>query len=81
MWANSTEEEAIMREAGKIVDEQVSKRMSQVKGEPDKVEILSKVCIDVMVARLKGDKDLDTIQSEVFRRLETLQKLSDVSGQ
>lgn len=73
-WANSTQEEEIMREAGKIIDAQITKRMSQIKGEGKEVEILSMVCLDVMVARLKGDKDLDTIQSEMFRRLGILKK-------
>lgn len=73
LWAYSTDEEAIMREAGKLINEQIRYRMANKKGDLNLEEILSMICIDAMVSRLKGDQDLDTIQSEVFKNLDTLQ--------
>jgi cell division protein ZapA len=80
LWATSEAEESFMREAAKIVDAQVLNRMKQEKGEVDMQKILSMVCLDAMVARLKGDNDLDIIQSEVFQKLDYLQQHFGVSN-
>jgi cell division protein ZapA (FtsZ GTPase activity inhibitor) len=78
VWADSDEDESFMREAAKKVDAQVELRM---KGEADIQKVLAMVCLDSMVARLKGDNDLEVIQSTVFRHLDYLQKHFNPSGQ
>lgn len=78
VWADSDEDESFMREAAKKVDAQVELRM---KGEADLQKVLAMVCLDSMVARLKGDNDLEVIQSTVFKHLDYLQKHFNPSGQ
>lgn len=78
VWADSDEDESFMREAAKKVDAQVELRM---KGEADIQKVLAMVCLDSMVARLKGDNDLEVIQSTVFKHLDYLQKHFNPSGQ
>ena len=80
VWANSDEDESFMREAAKKVDAQVELRMKE-KGEGDIQKVLAMVCLDSMVARLKGDNDLEVIQSTVFKHLDYLQKHFNPSGQ
>jgi cell division protein ZapA len=78
VWADSDEDESFMREAAKKVDAQVELRM---KGEADIQKVLAMVCLDSMVARLKGDNDLEVIQSTVFKHLDYLQRHFNPSGQ
>ncbi|AXE19707.1 hypothetical protein DR864_19170 [Runella rosea] len=78
VWADSDEDESFMREAAKKVDAQVELRM---KGEADLQKVLAMVCLDSMVARLKGDNDLEVIQSTVFKHLDYLQRHFNPSGQ
>lgn len=80
VWANSDDEESFMRDAAKIVDTQVEVRMKE-KGEKDIQRVLAMVCLDAMVARLKGDNDIDVIQSTVFKHLDYLQKYFSPSNQ
>ncbi|MCP1383162.1 cell division protein ZapA [Runella sp. CRIBMP] len=78
VWADSDEDESFMREAAKKVDAQVELRM---KKEGDIQKVLAMVCLDSMVARLKGDNDLEVIQSTVFKHLDYLQRHFNPSGQ
>ncbi len=78
VWADSDEDESFMREAAKKVDAQVELRM---KGEADIQKVLAMVCLDSMVARLKGDNDLEVIQSTVFKHLDYLQRHFNPTGQ
>ena len=78
VWADSDEDESFMREAAKKVDAQVELRM---KKEGDIQKVLAMVCLDSIVARLKGDNDLEVIQSTVFKHLDYLQRHFNPSGQ
>lgn len=79
--SNSEKEEELIREAAKLVTEQIEYRMDKKKGEVDREEILSMVCLDAMVARLKGDNDLEIIKNEVFKNLDTIQSRFGSSSQ
>jgi cell division protein ZapA len=79
--SNSEEEEELIRKAAKLVTEQIEYRMKKKKGEVNKEEILSMVCLDAMVARLKGDHDLKIIKNEVFKNLDTIQNHFSQSSQ
>ena len=66
-------EEELIRKAAKLVTEQIEYRMKNKKGEVHLEEILSMVCLDATVARLKGDYDLRTLKEDVFKNLDTIQ--------
>jgi hypothetical protein len=67
-------EEELIRIAAKLVTEQIEHRMRNTTREVNLEEILSMVCLDATVARLKGDYDLKTLKEEVFGNLDTIQK-------
>lgn len=69
--SDSEDEEELIRQAAKLVTEQIKYRMA--KGEVNTEKILSMVCLDAMVARLKGDHDLKAIKSEVFTHLDNIE--------
>lgn len=71
--SNSEDEEELIRKAAKLLTEQIKYRMKSKKGEVNIEEILSMVCLDAMVARLKGDHDLKIIKNEVFKNLDNIQ--------
>ncbi|MFN8346317.1 MAG: cell division protein ZapA [Spirosomataceae bacterium] len=79
--SDSEDEEQLIRMAAKLVTEQIEYRMKRKKGEVNREEILSMVCLDAMVARLKGDHDLEIIKNEVFKNLDTIQNHFSPSGQ
>jgi cell division protein ZapA (FtsZ GTPase activity inhibitor) len=79
--SDSEHEEELIRKAAKLVTEQIEHRMKKKKGEVNIEEILSMVCLDAMVARLKGDHDLKIIKNEVFKNLDTIQNHFSQSSQ
>ena len=79
--SDSEDEEQLIRMAAKLVTEQIEYRMKRKKGEVNREEILSMVCLDAMVARLKGDHDLEIIKNDVFKNLDTIQNHFSPIGQ
>jgi len=79
LWSNSEVEEELMRKAAKLVTEQIQYRMA--KGEVNTEKILSMVCLDAMVARLKVEQDMKIIANEVFTQLDNVQNHFNPSGQ
>jgi cell division protein ZapA (FtsZ GTPase activity inhibitor) len=79
--SDSEHEEELIRKAAKLVTEQIEHRMEKKKGEVNIEEILSMVCLDAMVARLKGDHDLKIIKNEIFKNLDTIQNHFSPSSQ
>ncbi len=79
--SNSEDEEELIRKAAKLVTEQIEYRMKRKKGEVNIEEILSMVCLDAMVARLKGDHDLKIIKNEIFKNLDNIQNHFSPSSQ
>ena len=66
-------EEELIRIAAKLLTEQIEYRMKKAKREVNLEEILSMVCLDATVARLKGEYDLKAFKDEVFGNLDTIQ--------
>jgi cell division protein ZapA (FtsZ GTPase activity inhibitor) len=79
--SSSEDEEELIRKAAKLITEQIEYRMQRKKGEVNLEEILSMVCLDAMVARLKGDHDLEIIKNELFKNLDNIQNHFSQSSQ
>lgn len=67
----SPDEEARVREAAKLINEQIKFYMANPEL-MDMREILSKVALDSMVARLKGDAEMAEWQNLVFKKVDDL---------
>lgn len=67
----SLDGEAQVREAAKLINEQIKFYMADPEL-MDMREILSKVALDCMVARLKGDVEMTELQSLVFKKVNDL---------
>lgn len=78
LWSNSDFEESLMYKASKLVNKEIETRMALAIEQGKKIdtqEVLSLICLDAMLARLKGDEDIKTIQKTLFDNLSDLQKL------
>lgn len=67
------EEEIFLREAGKLMQERVRKYREE--GVKDTQDILARVAMECLVARLKGDQQAQQVQRMVFDKLTQVDKL------
>lgn len=64
------DEEQLLRKAGNLVQERIQEFRNQ--GYRDVQEILARVAIDCMVARIKGDEQGERLQRTIFDKLTRL---------
>lgn len=64
------DEEVYLRKAGKLVQERIKEFRGM--GYRDMQEILARIAIDCLVARIKGDEQGEQLQRTIFDRLTKL---------
>jgi cell division protein ZapA len=70
------EEEIYLREAGKLIQERI--RYYRELGFRDNQEVLSRIALDGVVARLKGDEQMQRLQKMVYDKIAQLNQAAAV---